>query len=114
VAAADAGQEGAGGVGADARQFHQAFAARILAGRVANDPVVLGNPDVELSAWARRSPTHWIGVTRQIFQVVANERPAQAGDLLRQTMPNFRDQAAQPVVGGRAFFDKAGAGCGAA
>ena len=33
--------------------------------------------------------------------------PAQAGDLLRQDDAEFGDQAAQAVVGGGAFFDKA-------
>ena len=48
VAVADAGQQCAGGDRADAGALHQAFAARIFARRLGDEPVVLGDPCIEL------------------------------------------------------------------
>ena len=45
------------------------------------------------------------GVSRQVFEMRA-DLPPQAGDFLWQDEAELTDQAAQPVVGCRAFFDK--------
>ena len=105
VPVADAGQHRAGGDRADAGALHQALAARIVARRLGDDAVVLGDPFIELVGMGQQVDrcTGWLA--GQVFQVGADVA-AQAGDLLRQDDAEFGDQAAQAVVEGGAFFDK--------
>ena len=106
VRAAEAGEQCAGGGGADAGELHQAFAARIFAGGQGDGAVVLGNQDIEPVGVREHVTNALVGVTRQVFEV-GTDLAAQADHFLRQDDAEFGDQAAQAVVDRGAFFDKA-------
>ena len=106
VPVAEAGQEGAGGDRADAGTLHQATAARILARRVGDGFVVVGNAHIELVGMRQEVADALVGIPRKVFEMGADVL-AQAGDFLRQDDAEFGDQAADSVVGGGALFDEA-------
>lgn len=106
VAVADAVQQRAGGDGADAGALHQTLAPRVFARGLCNGFVIVSNSQVELVGMRQQIANTLVGITGQVFQVRADAL-SQAGDFLRQDDAEFGDQAAQPVVGGGAFFDKA-------
>ncbi len=106
VPAADTGQERTGADRANARAFHQALAARIVPGGLGDDAVVLLDPGIEPIGVGQQVADALVGVARQVFEMRA-DLTTQAGDFLRQDDAEFADQAAQPVIGRGAFFDKA-------
>jgi len=105
-AATQAGQERTGGVGADARQRHQAPASGIVPRRLGNDPVVRLDPGIAYIGVGQQIAHALVGVAEEDFPMVEDPAP-EVGHLLRQYDAEFADEAAQPIVGGGALLDQA-------
>ena len=103
---ADTAQQRAGGHRTEALQRHQAPAARVFACRLGDEPVVFFDPLVEWAGVRQQVADTLPGMARQAFEMGA-DLATKAGDLLWQDDAEFGDQPAQPIVGGRAFLDKA-------
>ena len=106
VAVTDAGQQRAGGDRADTGTLHQALAARVFSGSLGDQFVVVGDPAVEPVGVREQITNTLVGIARQVFEMFANT-PAKTGNLLRQDDAELGHQAAHPVIGRGAFFDKA-------
>ena len=105
MAVADAGQQCAGGDGADAGLFHQSLAARVFARSLCDGSVVVGDARIELVGMRQEITDTLVGITGKVFKMRANTLP-QTTHFLRQDDAEFGNQAAQAVIGGGAFFNK--------
>ena len=108
--AAEAGEQCAGGGGADAGELHQAFAAGVFAGGLGDGFVVLGNEYIESVGVGEQVADALVGVAR--YLQVLTDVAAQAGDFRGGTMPNSISGRAGGCRS-RCVLRKSLAGCGA-
>ncbi len=86
--------------------LHQATAARIFTGDLGDGLVVFVDALIQLVGVREHVAHTAVGPAGQVFQM-RTDLVAQPLDLLRQNDAELGDQAANAVVQGGAFFDKA-------
>ena len=89
----------------DTRTLHQPSAAGVLTGRLGDGFVVFRDPHIELIRVGEQIADTAIGIARQVVEM-CSDLAAQTADFLGQDNTEFGHQAAHPVVGSGALFDK--------